>query len=115
MNPYGGGTNQRSPTTDPVYHLERVTRAQLSLEIPGRAQQTFLVGNMELGVWKIQTEELIISGLMFIYRGMFIYEIIIIRNASDIANQAKSKVVFLNRELHSTSFLLSAYPHLPFA
>ena len=94
MNPYRGGTNQRSPTIDPVCHLERITRAQLSQEIPGRAQWTFLMGDMELGVWKIQTEELIISGLMFIYRQMFIYEIIIIRNPSDIANQAKSKVGF---------------------
>ena len=88
MNPYGGETNQGSPTVDPVNHLERVTRAQLSKQTPGRAQWTFFIGDMELGVWRIQTEELIILGLMLIYRGN---ETIINRNLRDIANQAKSK------------------------
>lgn len=84
--PLWRGNKSGNPTIDPVNHLERVTRAQLSKQTPGRAQWTFFIGDMELGVWRIQTKELIIWGLMLIYRGN---EIMITRNLRDIANQAK--------------------------
>lgn len=69
MIPEGGGKNKVSPTIVPVHHLEGVTRSVTLREGgPRQSSVSSPSGDMELGVWGIQSEELIILGFMLIYK-----------------------------------------------